>query len=53
VRRDGRAVAVPVTPGVKVGDATAVTGDVKSGEKAIIKPSASLQDGALVKVAAK
>ena len=53
VMRDGRAVAVPVTPGVKVGDATAVTGDVKSGEKAIIKPSASLQDGALVKVAAK
>jgi RND family efflux transporter MFP subunit len=53
VMRDGRAVAVPVTPGVKVGDATAVTGDVKSGEKAIAKPSASLQDGALVKIAAK
>ncbi len=53
VMRDGRAVAVPVTPGVKVGDATAVTGDVKSGEKAIAKPSASLTDGALVKIAAK
>jgi len=53
VMRDGHAVAVPVTPGVKVGDATAVTGDVKSGEKAIAKPSASLQDGALVKIAAK
>jgi len=53
VMRDGHAVAVPVTRGVKVGDATAVTGDVKSGEKAIAKPSASLQDGALVKIAAK
>jgi len=53
VMRDGHAVAVPVTPGVKVGDAAAVTGDVKSGEKAIAKPSASLQDGALVKIAAK
>jgi len=53
VLRDGRAVAVPVTPGVKVGDAMAVTGDVKSGEKAIAKPAASLRDGALVKIAAK
>ena len=53
VMRDGHAVAVPITPGAKVGDATAVTGDVKSGEKAIAKPSASLQDGALVKIAAK
>jgi RND family efflux transporter MFP subunit len=53
VMRDGHAVAVPVTPGVKVGDATAVAGDVKSGEKAIVKPSASLQDGALVKIAGK
>ena len=53
VMRDGRAIAVPVTPGVKVGDATAITGDVKSGEKAIAKPPPSLQDGALVKIAAK
>jgi multidrug efflux pump subunit AcrA (membrane-fusion protein) len=53
VMRDGRAIAVPVTPGVKVGDATAVTGDVKSGDKAIAKPPASLQDGALVKIAAR
>jgi len=51
--RDGVAVAVPVTPGVKVGDATALTGDVKSGDKAIAKPPASLKDGALVKVAAR
>jgi RND family efflux transporter MFP subunit len=53
VMRDGRAVAVPVTPGTKVGDATAIAGDVKSGEKAIVKPAPALADGALVKVAAK
>ena len=53
VMRDGRAVAVPVTPGTKVGDATAIAGDVKSGDKAIVKPAPALADGALVKVAAK
>jgi RND family efflux transporter MFP subunit len=53
IMRDGRAVAVPVTAGIKVGDAIAVRGDVKSGDKAIAKPPASLQDGALVKIAAK
>ena len=53
VIRDGRAVAVPVTPGVKVGDQTAITGDVKSGEKAVPKPASSLQSGALVKIATK
>lgn len=53
VVRDGRAVAVPVTPGVKVGDVTAVSGEVKSGEKAVAKPAPSLASGALVKTAAK
>jgi HlyD family secretion protein len=53
VMRDGHAVAVPVTPGMKIGDATAITGDVKSGEKAIAKPEASLASGALVRTAAK
>ncbi|HKT80208.1 MAG TPA: efflux RND transporter periplasmic adaptor subunit [Vicinamibacterales bacterium] len=53
VVRDGRAVAVPVTPGVKVGDVTAISGDVKSGEKAVAKPDPSLANGALVKTAAK
>ena len=33
--RDGKAVAVPVTPGPKVGDLTAITGAVKSGEKVV------------------
>ena len=51
--RDGHAVAVPVTPGVKVGDMTAVTGDVKSGDKVVAKPAPSLQSGALVTIASK
>ena len=53
VVREGHAVAVPVAPGVKVGDATSVTGDVKSGDKVVAKPAPSLQSGALVKTAAK
>ena len=38
VVRDGKAVEVPVTPGEKIGDLTAITGDVKRGEKAVLKP---------------
>jgi HlyD family secretion protein len=53
VMRDGRAVAVPVTPGLKIGDATAIAGDVKAGEKAVSKPAPSLANGALVKTAEK
>lgn len=53
VMRDGRAVAVPVTPGIAIGDTTAITGDLKPGEKAVAKPSPSLASGALVKTAAK
>jgi RND family efflux transporter MFP subunit len=53
VVRDGKAVAVPVTPGISVGGMTAISGDVKSGDKVVLKPAASLQDGALVKTAAK
>jgi len=53
VVRDGRAVPVPVVPGVKVGDLTAITGEVKSGEKAVKQPSPGLPPGALVKVAPK
>jgi hypothetical protein len=44
---------VPVTVGVKVGDLTAITGAVKSGEKAVNKPPADLADNALVKVVTK
>jgi len=53
VMRDGRAVAVPVTPGLKIGDATAIVGDLKAGEKAVLKPAPSLASGALVKTAEK
>ncbi len=53
VVRGDRAVAVPVTPGAKLGDLTAITGEAKSGDKAVLKPAADLADGALVKVAQK
>ena len=53
VVRDNRGVEVPVTPGKKIADLTAIAGDVKSGEKAVLKPPPELKDGALVKLAAK
>jgi len=53
VVRNDKAVAVPVVPGIKIGDVTAVTGAVKSGEKAVAAPPATLANDALVKVAAK
>jgi RND family efflux transporter MFP subunit len=49
--RDGKAVLVPVTPGIKVGDLTAITGGVKTGDKVVLKPDAALASGTLVKVA--
>jgi RND family efflux transporter MFP subunit len=49
--KDGIATAVPVTPGKKVGDLTAISGDVKSGDKVVLKPAENLATGALVKVA--
>ncbi|MEO8345066.1 MAG: efflux RND transporter periplasmic adaptor subunit [Betaproteobacteria bacterium] len=51
VIRDGSAVAVTVTPGKKIGDLTAIIGDVKSGDKVVQKPGESFASGALVKVA--
>jgi HlyD family secretion protein len=51
--RDNKAVVVPVTPGNKIGDLTAITGEVKTGEKAVVKPAADLREGALVKIAPK
>jgi multidrug efflux pump subunit AcrA (membrane-fusion protein) len=51
VIREGIATAVPVTTGKKVADLTAVSGDVKSGDKVVQKPAESLASGALVKVA--
>ena len=51
--RDGKAVAVPVTPGAKIGELTAVTGELRSGDKAVLKPDEKLASGALVKLAPK
>jgi len=53
VVREGKAVAVPVTAGIRIGDVTAIAGAVKSGEKAVAGPPPSLVNDALVKVAAK
>ena len=51
--RDDKAASVPVTPGARIGDLTAVTGNVKSGEKAVLRPPADLADGVAVKVVTK
>ena len=53
VVRDGKAVEVPVTPGSRIADLTAISGEVKTGEKAVLKPGPELKNGALVKLAAK
>jgi RND family efflux transporter MFP subunit len=53
VVRDGKAVAVPVTTGIKIGDVTAIAGEIRSGEKAIASPPPALASGALVKTAVK
>ena len=51
--RDDKAVEVPVSAGIKVGDLAAISGDVKSGEKVVLSPAPELRSGMLVKVAAK
>jgi hypothetical protein len=51
VVRDGKAVVLPVTPGQKIGELTALTGDLKSGERVVTKPDPALAAGALVKLA--
>jgi HlyD family secretion protein len=53
VVRDGRAVAVTVTPGTKLGDLTAIAGAARSGEKAVLRPAPDLADGAHVEVVAR
>jgi len=53
VVRDDKAVLVPVTAGTRVGDVSAITGNVKSGDKAVLRPPADLTDGTAIKVAAK
>ena len=53
VVRDGKALAVPVAVGAPIGDLVAITGEVKSGEKAVAKPAADLKPGTHVKIAQK
>ena len=51
--RDGKVAAVPVVRGIRLGDLVAITGAVESGEKVVLRPSADLKPGTLVKVAQK
>ncbi len=51
--RDGRAVEVAVTPGAKIGDVTAIAGELKSGDKVVSKPGDDVAAGVLVKTATK
>jgi multidrug efflux pump subunit AcrA (membrane-fusion protein) len=51
--RDGKVVAIRVARGEKLGDLVAITGDVRSGDKVVLKPGAEIQAGTLVKVAQK
>jgi RND family efflux transporter MFP subunit len=53
VVRDDVATAVPVTPGIKVGDLTAITGNVATGDRVVQKPDAKLASGARVKSVVK
>ena len=53
VVRNDRAVAVPVTRGLAIGDTVAIDGALKSGEKAVEKPPASLANGMAVTTASK
>jgi RND family efflux transporter MFP subunit len=53
VVRDGAAVAVEVAPGAKVGDLVAITGAVRSGDKAVQRPPEDFPTGTLVKVVTK
>jgi len=53
VVRDNVAAAVPVTTGAKLGDLVAITGELKSGDKAVLRPVPDLASGTRVKVVTK
>jgi HlyD family secretion protein len=53
VVRDGAAIEVPVTPGTRVGDLTAIAGAARTGDKAVLKPAPDLASGAPVTIAPK
>ena len=51
VVKDGRAAAVAVAPGAKLGDLVEIGSGLAGGERAILEPPARLRDGMKVKVA--
>jgi hypothetical protein len=51
--RDGKAVEVPVTPGTSIADLTAIAGEVKASEKAVLRPAPEVKNGTLLKPTAK
>jgi len=53
VVKDGVATEVAVTPGLRIGDFTAIAGNVKSGDKVVLRPAAELRNGAAVTFAVK
>jgi HlyD family secretion protein len=53
VVRDGKTAEVSVTPGQKIGELTAISGEVKTGEKAVLKPAPDMIAGVQVKGAGK
>ena len=53
VVKDGVATEVTVTPGLRIGDFTAIAGSVNSGDKVVLRPAAELRNGAAVTFAAK
>jgi RND family efflux transporter MFP subunit len=50
---DGRAVAVPVKTGERIGDVTVIEEGIKPGETVVKSPPADLHDGSRVKVGTK
>ena len=53
VVKDGVATETAVTPGIRIGDVTAIAGNVRSGDKVVLRPAADLKSGAAVTIAAK
>jgi len=53
VVKEGAATEVAVTPGITIGDLTAIAGSVKSGDKVVLRPAPELRNGAAVTFTAK
>jgi len=53
VVKEGAATEVAVTPGLTIGDLTAIAGSVKSGDKVVLRPAPELRNGAAVTFTAK